>query len=635
MPRQAMLLFSTPKGGEQEFVLSTAGETSIGRHHQCTITVAQPSVSRKHARLWFEAGGFYIEDLGSSNGTYVNNQRVTRVSLTDGDALRCGDFKLDFRETEGGTREVEQAPAAPAPAPPPSPAISPKPKVVGTIRPKGRASDAPGLKVAGRLSPRKSKAPGPTSAPPGAPAEGEDAVARLEAEVAHLKAQLEAKALLEGGDAPASAADGPNAAELQKRVEALTTERDAAQRELTELRRDVDDKAGRIAELESTKVRSKEQIDTLTDRQRSLREQVQAQQNQLEEYRREKIELEVGLGETRQRAGDLENALKASSAREAELADDVNDLKREVQQKKNENREIQRQLELAEYNLDAVRSENENLRLALTDDDAARKGLNTTIDHLKQVNEEKEAMIDRLQGELSRVEQRLSQAEATAREAGGARAAALDDALRTLEGDLAEAKRENEALQAQLAGRSATPARNLVEQLNELKRANRDLRNALDEARASGGGGAAGPDPRVAALEQRLQAAEAALADAESRAASTSQAPAAAPADGSAVIEDAVPVFEALNDLASGLKTDMQLVQSYVGDLAPVVEAACAPGFEGPAAVRLKAAVEDADAQLTLEQAREALSDAAGRARDIKKQMRAFRDLLSRHGYGS
>lgn len=631
MPRQAMLLFSTPEGGEQEFVLSTEGETSIGRHPQCTITVAQPSVSRKHARLWYEAGGFYIEDLGSSNGTYVNNQRVTRVSLTDGDALRCGDFKLDFREDEGGTREVEQAPPAPAPAPAPSPAISPKPKVVGTIRPKGRASDAPGLKVAGRLAPRKSKAPGPTSAPPAQPAEGGDAVARLEAEVAHLKAQLEAKALLEGVAAPA--ADGPGVAELTKRVEALSAEREEAQRELAELRRDVEDKAGRIAELESTKVRSKEQIDTLTDRQRSLREQVQTQQNQLEEYRREKIELEVGLGETRQRVGDLENALKASSAREAELADDVNDLKREVQQKKNENREIQRQLELAEYNLDAVRSENENLRLALTDDDAARKGLNTTIDHLKQVNEEKEAMIDRLQGELSRVEQRLSQAEATAREAGGSRAAALDDALRALEAELGEAKRENEALQAQLAGRSATPARNLVEQLNELKRANRDLRNALDEARAGGGGATAGPDPRVAALEQRLHAAEAALADAEARAATASAAP--TPTASGAVVDEAVPVFEALNDLASGLKTDMQLVQSYVGDLAPVVEAACAPGFEGPASVRLKAAVEDADARLTLDQAREALNDASGRARDIKKQMRAFRDLLSRHGYGS
>ena len=58
----------------------------IGIAEDCDIVVAQPRVSRRHCRFTELADGYLIEDLGSSNGTYVNGERIaagTRVSAGD------------------------------------------------------------------------------------------------------------------------------------------------------------------------------------------------------------------------------------------------------------------------------------------------------------------------------------------------------------------------------------------------------------------------------------------------------------------------------------------------------------------------------------------------------------------------
>ena len=55
-----------------------------------------PEVSRQHARITCLDGRSFIEDLGSSNGTYVNRQRVDSTELSSGDELQIGKFKLTF-----------------------------------------------------------------------------------------------------------------------------------------------------------------------------------------------------------------------------------------------------------------------------------------------------------------------------------------------------------------------------------------------------------------------------------------------------------------------------------------------------------------------------------------------------------
>jgi pSer/pThr/pTyr-binding forkhead associated (FHA) protein len=64
---------------------------SLGRDPTADIRLEEESVSKQHARLTFEADTFHIEDLESSNGTYVNGRRVHgRTELRPGDLVRLG-----------------------------------------------------------------------------------------------------------------------------------------------------------------------------------------------------------------------------------------------------------------------------------------------------------------------------------------------------------------------------------------------------------------------------------------------------------------------------------------------------------------------------------------------------------------
>jgi len=74
--------------------------TTIGRTNGCDLIIAGPSVSRRHARLWFADGRWILADLGSSNGTFVNNMRLTHpVVLNDGDRINFGDEVVVFSIT--------------------------------------------------------------------------------------------------------------------------------------------------------------------------------------------------------------------------------------------------------------------------------------------------------------------------------------------------------------------------------------------------------------------------------------------------------------------------------------------------------------------------------------------------------
>ena len=61
------------------------------------VKVNDPYVSRKHAQILFENDKFYIEDLGSTNGTFLNDKLVTgKVVLKDGDIIKLGLAMLKF-----------------------------------------------------------------------------------------------------------------------------------------------------------------------------------------------------------------------------------------------------------------------------------------------------------------------------------------------------------------------------------------------------------------------------------------------------------------------------------------------------------------------------------------------------------
>ncbi len=72
-------------------------EVFIGRTPECDVILYESGVSRKHARIFVEANAFFIEDLGSSNGTRVNGATVQRQVLNDGDAITLGPVVFNFK----------------------------------------------------------------------------------------------------------------------------------------------------------------------------------------------------------------------------------------------------------------------------------------------------------------------------------------------------------------------------------------------------------------------------------------------------------------------------------------------------------------------------------------------------------
>ena len=79
----------------ESFPLDTERMT-IGRRPDSDVFLDDVTVSRDHALLVRRGDGFYLDDLGSLNGTYVNRKRVKTSRLDDGDELQVGKYKLTF-----------------------------------------------------------------------------------------------------------------------------------------------------------------------------------------------------------------------------------------------------------------------------------------------------------------------------------------------------------------------------------------------------------------------------------------------------------------------------------------------------------------------------------------------------------
>lgn len=84
----------------------------LGRDPDCQIWIDAPGVSRKHARLLTGGDAMVLEDLGSTNGTFVGDRRLRQpVSLKDGQVIRMGEATLTFRSgasVDAPTRKIKR-----------------------------------------------------------------------------------------------------------------------------------------------------------------------------------------------------------------------------------------------------------------------------------------------------------------------------------------------------------------------------------------------------------------------------------------------------------------------------------------------------------------------------------------------
>ncbi|MEW6059520.1 MAG: DUF3662 and FHA domain-containing protein [Actinomycetota bacterium] len=70
---------------------------TVGRLPECDVVVTDPGASRRHARIHTEGGDYILTDLGSTNGTLVNDQPVRERVLVDGDRITIGTTDIEFR----------------------------------------------------------------------------------------------------------------------------------------------------------------------------------------------------------------------------------------------------------------------------------------------------------------------------------------------------------------------------------------------------------------------------------------------------------------------------------------------------------------------------------------------------------
>src|SRR5512132_473406 len=84
--------------GQLSFELRSGPPLVLGRALSSDLPVLDPTVSRRHAELTVDSGAVSLHDLGSSNGTFVNDERVTDARLVAGDRVVFGKMIFELRE---------------------------------------------------------------------------------------------------------------------------------------------------------------------------------------------------------------------------------------------------------------------------------------------------------------------------------------------------------------------------------------------------------------------------------------------------------------------------------------------------------------------------------------------------------
>ncbi len=93
--QQAILTIETESAPVQRFTLRPV--TAIGRSTENHLVIDDPFASANHAIVVWRENHWWIEDLGSHNGTYLNDERVTEPrTLNSGDRIRVGETVLRF-----------------------------------------------------------------------------------------------------------------------------------------------------------------------------------------------------------------------------------------------------------------------------------------------------------------------------------------------------------------------------------------------------------------------------------------------------------------------------------------------------------------------------------------------------------
>src|SRR6476661_8241388 len=122
MPK--LVLFSAGMTGRTHEL--KADTTTIGRVEDNTFQIAEPSVSSHHCEVLLRGSDVVVRDLNSTNGTFINGEKITETVLKPGQVLRLGQIEMRL-ETDSTTASTAPSttPSTPSTPPPTTPAKKP------------------------------------------------------------------------------------------------------------------------------------------------------------------------------------------------------------------------------------------------------------------------------------------------------------------------------------------------------------------------------------------------------------------------------------------------------------------------------------------------------------------------------
>src|SRR6476660_9048324 len=105
--RSFVLRFISGKYQGGEFPVTTDKQILVGRSSDLDMVLVEDMVSRKHARVAMQQDQIWIEDLGSTNGTFVNGEKIKRARVKEGDRVLIGTSILELIAGEGARASTD------------------------------------------------------------------------------------------------------------------------------------------------------------------------------------------------------------------------------------------------------------------------------------------------------------------------------------------------------------------------------------------------------------------------------------------------------------------------------------------------------------------------------------------------
>jgi hypothetical protein len=289
-PVVAKVLWRDAQGIEGTIELG-AGEIKIGRAMDCAIRTDDAMVSRHHARLIWGGGGYVLEDLGSANGVFYQEQKVQSHMLKHGDAVRCGSLWLRYVDTAqlGGPDPGSQP--APQHVPPSQQPMMQHPGAGATAAhsPTNQAMQAVSAQqLAGIGVQPLSQQPPPQAPPPSQPpsqpvktGESDEEIRRLRRRIEQLQAELR---VYRGGKVGADKARKME--DLENDMAMMEVETEKLKGRVEELEGQIAREGGSVKVQQAVAIRGKaaEIVTSLNDVLSSLRIEVMAAEGEFDQY---------------------------------------------------------------------------------------------------------------------------------------------------------------------------------------------------------------------------------------------------------------------------------------------------------------------------------------------------------------